>query len=834
MEKLKRVALLLIAITAGLFLTGTLLAWIYKDKVRNLVVESLNNNLKAEIEVEEISFSFFRHFPYASVAFENVRAKEPHGFETTGTILNAKKLSLLFNLAGIFSDDLKLKKIVLSDASLNLQVDENGNTNYEIWKTDSSGTSRKISLELEDVVFENVDVLYYDVIKKQDISFMIISGMLKGNFGSAQYALTSSGNLEHASVKIDEVTYLSDRPCELKVALDVDSDKGLFTFRESGIKLSGLDLKIDGTIQNSEKDVDLDLKITSPGANLPALLSLIPEKFRGDTKGYKYDGKMEFSGSLKGKYDTKNSPLVIFNFKSMNVSLNPEGTPYHLKNMNGTGYFTNRKSIANPVSFLQLSNFSATLEGKPVRATVAIENFTKPRLDIAVVMEADLKALSRFFMPDTLEEISGKLFVDAKFKGIAGEKTTYRSSGDIRFEQVAFRLKQKPVSFSGLAGMLHLDGNDLVVDAVSGKAGSSDFTVSGTFRNLFAWLFLEQQKLDITATLASNQMDLDELIQRDKSVKSVSDTVYRIDFSKELKLQLDVNVKKLKFRKFEAEVMTGSLALQDKVLMTKLLDFNTVGGSVRLKGQIDSRPSDSLKIDYDAMLNQLDINRLFYEMGNFGQQVIVDKNLKGIVKAEVQFRSVWSKSLNINEKSIYAKSDITIENGELINFEPMLALSRFMKGADLRVIKFSTLTNTIEIRNRKIIIPMMEIKSSAQDIIASGEHTFDNIVDYKLRLYLSQLVGKKVRAQNTEFGTIEDDGLGRPMVFLTMKGTASDPKFAIDRKSVEQKITTEIKKETQSLKSILKEEFGTKPAKDPSKPNPPKKQEELQIEYEDE
>ena len=329
-------------------------------------------------------------------------------------------------------------------------------------------------------------------------------------------------------------------------------------------------------------------------------------------------------------------------------------------------------------------------------------------------------------------------------------------------------------------------------------------------------------------------MDLDELIQRDKSVKSVSDTVYRIDFSKELKLQLDVNVKKLKFRKFEAEVMTGSLALQDKVLMTKLLDFNTVGGSVRLKGQIDSRPSDSLKIDYDAMLNQLDINRLFYEMGNFGQQVIVDKNLKGIVKAEVQFRSVWSKSLNINEKSIYAKSDITIENGELINFEPMLALSRFMKGADLRVIKFSTLTNTIEIRNRKIIIPMMEIKSSAQDIIASGEHTFDNIVDYKLRLYLSQLVGKKVRAQNTEFGTIEDDGLGRPMVFLTMKGTASDPKFAIDRKSVEQKITTEIKKETQSLKSILKEEFGTKPAKDPSKPNPPKKQEELQIEYEDE
>ncbi|MBK7968852.1 MAG: hypothetical protein IPK08_07860 [Bacteroidetes bacterium] len=52
-----------------------------------------------------------------------------------------------------------------------------------------------------------------------------------------------------------------------------------------------------------------------------------------------------------------------------------------------------------------------------MRATVAIKNFTKPRLDIAAVMEADLKALSRFFMPDPLEEISGKLLSMQSSKG---------------------------------------------------------------------------------------------------------------------------------------------------------------------------------------------------------------------------------------------------------------------------------------------------------------------------------------------------------------------------------------------------------------------------------
>jgi hypothetical protein len=300
-----------------------------------------------------------------------------------------------------------------------------------------------------------------------------------------------------------------------------------------------------------------------------------------------------------------------------------------------------------------------------------------------------------------------------------------------------------------------------------------------------------------------------------------------------LKFVVDANIGKLTFRKFSAERITGVIALESKVLLTRELDFQTAGGNVRLKGAIDNRKADSLQISYDALVNQLIINQLFAEMGNFGQSVLVDKNLRGKVSAEVQFRSMWSNRLELNEKSVYAKSDITIENGELINFEPMLALSRFLKGVDLNTNKFSTLTNSIEIKDRKIIIPLMEIKSNALDLTASGEHSFDNMVDYRLRLYLSQILGKKAREKNTEFGTIQDDGLGRPMIFLTMKGHGSDPKFTWDRQAVEKKITDEIKKETKSLKSILKEEFGSKETDIPVK-EPVKKREELQIDYDDE
>ena len=222
-------------------------------------------------------------------------------------------------------------------------------------------------------------------------------------------------------------------------------------------------------------------------------------------------------------------------------------------------------------------------------------------------------------------------------------------------------------------------------------------------------------------------------------------------------------------------------------------------------------------------------------MGNFGQEILIDKNLKGRLSANVDFQSKWDKSLNLDERSVVAKSDISIDNGELIRFKPMLALSKYLKGSDLETIRFSNLTNTIEIRDRKIIIPVMDIRSSALDLTASGTHTFDNMVDYKLGLYLSQILGRKVKQMNTEFGTIEDDGLGRPRIYLSMKGPASDPKFTWDRKGTEQKISDEIRKERNTIRDLLKNEFGS--SKNPENAgnkektgNPPK---ELELETED-
>lgn len=819
--------LLLIPVLLGI--TG----YVYRDQVQGLVVAELNKHLATEIAVDHISFSLLSSFPYAELRFSKVVVKEPAQFSSSGTVLSAEKVSLLLGINSIFSKPYTIRKIILENATLNLQTDKNGNPNYEVWKQSSDSEKGGVAFDLKDVVFINVDVLYYNVLKNQDISFLITDGNLSGNFRDQNFVLHSSGELKSANVRLDGTTYLGNKDCSVDLGITVNREMGSFTFSKSTLKLAGLELQIEGVVTDMEGGLETDLTISSPGADLPSLLSVIPEKYISATGEYNYSGNMDFSGTVKGFSGKTSTPHVEFRFRCSDVSLNPKGTSYHLTKVNTIGYFSNRKNKANPVTYLKLEKFTAFLQGKPVKAEIEIENFSRPLLSVKASAEMALEPLSKFFLPQPLESLSGNMNLDASFNGIAGEKSTYRSSGNIRFSEVAFRLKDQPLAFTGFSALIHLRGNDVMVEEFSGKAGNSDFKMIGDFRNLFGWLLDNKQKLEVTASASSSLIDLNELLADDRQSAESPDSVFRLNFSDRLKCRLDLEADRLLFRKFEASGITGQLALEAKVLMTRQLNFTTSGGSVRLKGTIDDRPADSLRIEYDALINSLDINSLFSEMGNFGQAVIVDKNLKGKVSAEIQFRSMWTDRLDINDKSIYVKSDIVIENGELLNFDPMLALSRFVKGTDLRAIKFSTLSNTIEIRDRKIYIPVMEIKSSAIDIIASGVHTFDNAVDYKLQLYLSQILGRKVKEQNTEFGVIEDDGLGRPRLYVTMKGTASEPKFAWDHKATEKKITEEITKETKGLKQLLKEEFGKKDPDQPAKDNKKPKREELQIDFED-
>jgi hypothetical protein len=162
----------------------------------------------------------------------------------------------------------------------------------------------------------------------------------------------------------------------------------------------------------------------------------------------------------------------------------------------------------------------------------------------------------------------------------------------------------------------------------------------------------------------------------------------------------------------------------------------------------------------------------------------------------------------VDEKTIVSSINLLVEKGELIDFKPLLSLSRFVQVDELRHVRFQDLQSNINISDRVVTIPKTTIRNSALNLEAWGTHSFDNQIDYHIQLLISELLAKKRKNKDSEFGPVANDPENRRMAHIRMKGPIDDPTITYDRQGLKAKIAADIKSEKQTLRRVLKEELG--------------------------
>ena len=339
---------------------------------------------------------------------------------------------------------------------------------------------------------------------------------------------------------------------------------------------------------------------------------------------YKYSGSVYFDALIKGVVNKTQMPLVELTFGTSNASVSPINSNYEISALHFKGHYLNRKSAKMPVSFISLTELTGNLQGQPFNGSLQVEDFTHPLISFTAHTQLNLEALGHFYKPDTIEQMSGTLVVNASFSGHADDKKSYESSGNVEMQNVNFKLKRKAVDFAKFNGHFILSDNQLTVKDFHGEIAGSDFQLNGSFNNIFSYLMIPDQTLACEADLSSRNIDLNELLE-DKTKTTEEDTAYRLDFSDKLNLKMRLNVGIISFRKFEAWQMRGAISLSNKILTTENLSFKAVEGTVLLQGSINTTKKDSMLISYNADVKRLDINQLFYQMGNFGENVLTDK-----------------------------------------------------------------------------------------------------------------------------------------------------------------------------------------------------------------
>lgn len=215
-----------------------------------------------------------------------------------------------------------------------------------------------------------------------------------------------------------------------------------------------------------------------------------------------------------------------------------------------------------------------------------------------------------------------------------------------------------------------------------------------------------------------------------------------------------------------------------------------------------------IHMNVDAHLSKLDITQLFYSFHNFGQNQISHEHIKGTISGNSLFSADFDSTFSIRKESILSENNITISDGELNSFSPIMALSRFIEVEELQNLQFETLENNILIKESQVIIPAMDIQTNALNLSASGTHRFNNHYDYRLKLKLSDLLYSKSRgSRSSEFNVAADDSDTRTL-FLKVSNDASGTHVEMDREQTAQKIRNDLKEEKNELKLILNEELG--------------------------
>ncbi len=802
-------------------LAGIIIAWYYQDEVKQLMISQVNKHIRTEVRVGDLSFSVLRKFPRASLEFRDVLILVPDGYNQNAdagidsdTLFTARSLFLQFSLKDIFRKDYRISTIHAVNGVLYLAVNTDGQENFRFWRTPDS-TDDGFNLDLQDVRLSNYRVIFSNDIKEMYIDSDIRRLELKGKFSQSSYNLRTIATGNSRRFRHQGINFSGNRDISARISLNVDND--LIDIKEGMIELSGVRLAVGGIYKTGDQGY-ADINISGYNLDISSLITLLPEKLGERLHPYRFSGRFDFESSISGELSKTLSPSVFASFETENGQIIRRDTGMRLTDVSLSGYFSNGRLHTAQSSTIVVRNFSTGFGNGSIRASGSISDLSQPVVSFDLDASFLLEEMARFYKPANIKQIAGRINtvfsangrLDTPVKWDIEELNKMDLSGILEIENGFLEISEGRYIASGIGGELNF-GKTLRTPELNFNIGNDHFSIRGEIDNGLPWLLGHDQTMRISGGLYSRQLNLDNYIYTFRNGQQRQDVSEPLIFPSNVELNLDFLVDKLTFRKFSSTLFRGKLSYKPRMMTLNAVEFNSMDGTVSGNGVIAQRMNGDFMFQSRLQMQDLDMQKMFYSFNNFEQTFIHGEHLQGNLTGSLGLISEWSPYLQIIWEKLVADSKVEIKNGELINFEPMLGLSRFIDVSELQHIRFSTLQNEIFIRNQVITIPQMDINSSAFNISGSGTHRFDGHFDYRMRVLLSDVLygrARRAKPENQEFGIVEDDGLGRTSLYLLVSGTPDNYRVSYDRRAVRDMIRESLADERNALKQLLHEEFG--------------------------
>jgi hypothetical protein len=792
----------------GIFLAIVIIAlaitpFLFKDKIKELVLKSINGKVDATVAFEHVSLSLFKNFPKANITIDKLSILNKAPF-AGDTLFYSGELNLKMAVKELFKADgeaMELESFSSKNGLVNIIFNKEGIGNFDIalkdQKDDTSSKSEPFKLNVQNYSISNLKFKYLDEASTIKVIIDDIQHNGKGNFAASKLDLTttSSGNL---SVDSDKINYMNKIAITLDAVLGLDLEKSKYEFKNNKALVNQLPLEFKGFIQLVENGQLYDLMFHTPSSSFKNFLGLIPSAYKGDLDKIKTSGDFVVSGFAKGLYTDSTIPKFELVIASANASMKYPDLPKSVENIVIDAKIINKTGLMND-TYVAIDNLSFKIDQDIFNAKASIKNITENALiDATLKGTINLSNLSQAYPIKVDKPLSGilKAGVTTKFDMQSVEKEEYQNIKNAGLISVS-GFKYIDENGKGMdinEAIVQFNPSKLNLQKFEAKTGKSDMNVTGVLDNFYGYLF-NKQTLKGNFNLISNQLAVADFMTTSKTENKAKKETEAMKIPAFLDCTLTAKATTVLYDNLILKDVSGKLIIKDEKVKLENIKTSIFGGQIGLNGNVSTKTKvPTFKMDLN--LNQVNISETFTQLDMMKKIAPIANVINGKLNSTIRVSgNLDAKEMTPDLKSISGdlmgqllSTTINASNSTLLN-----ALDNQVNFIDLKKLNLNDLKTSLSFKDGKVNVKPFDIKY--QDIIVnvSGTHGFDQSMNYNVKFDVpTKYLGPEINNLIAKLSPADAAKLQNIPITALMSGNFTNPKITTDIKHATTKLANQL------------------------------------------
>ncbi|WP_313806523.1 AsmA-like C-terminal region-containing protein [Flavobacterium sp.] len=781
--------------------------FLFKDKIKELVAKTINENVDAKVVFEDVGVSMFKNFPNASVTIDKLSIINKAPFEGD-TLLYAGEVNLKMSVKELFKSEgepMNIEGFSSKDGVVNIIFNKDGVGNFDIaLKEDkpeeSSSESKPFAMNIQKYSVENLRFRYID--QKSNLRMVIdeLNHEGSGNFAAEKLDLDTKTSAK-LSLDMDKMNYMKNVALNLDAVLGIDLKNQKYEFKDNKALINQLPLEFTGFIQMLEKGQLYDLKFKTPTSDFKNFLGLIPEAYAGNLKDVKTTGEFKVDGTVKGELTDTTIPKFNLTLASNNASFQYPDLPKAVQNIvidtkiiNETGLMNDTYVNLDKLSFRidqDVFNAKANIKNIAENANVAAE--LKGVINLANVTKAYPvkldKPLSGILKADVKTQFDMKSVETSQYQNIQNSGTMSLTGFNYTGPEMA-----KPVQIS--QAVVAFNPNQIRLNQLDMKTGKSDIHATGTLDNFYGFVF-KNQILKANFNMSSNQFLVSDFMAPTTASDSKEGTAKKeaVKIPAFLDCAVTAKANTVVYDNLTLRDVSGKMIIRDQAVTLQDMKTSIFNGRIGLDGVVSTKgktPTFKMnlgldKVDIAQSFTQLDMLKSIAPIaGVLEGKLNSTINLSGNLDAMEMTPDLKTISGNLLGQLLTTK--VNAQNSQMLS-----ALTSNVKFLDVSKLNLNDVKAALSFDNGRVNLKPIDLKYQDVKVTIGGTHGFDQSMNYNLKFDVpAKYLGPDVSKLLAKLTPAEQGKLDNVPVNATMTGNFRSPKVSTDMKQAVTNVTTQL------------------------------------------